>query len=171
MTFPGGGGSQRTTHTSPLNKKFDSENTRLARFCTAIKDINMRSYTTGSWELGPSWRTPWAPGTLWAYPLTPWVLLGPPPDPWGPESESRINSRTYLGQFGLVSWENGNIHKAHFNLFVFCTFIKRRYSCFSCSLHPFILFISHCCFTPAKPSPTTPSTISIAPGCTVSLKK
>ena len=41
--------------------------------------------------LGPTRPTPWPSGTLKADPLTP----------WDPESESRINSQTYLGQFVL----------------------------------------------------------------------
>ena len=39
---------------------------------------------------------------LKAYPLTPWDPEGLPLDPWDRESESRINSRTFLGQFILV---------------------------------------------------------------------
>ena len=42
--------------------------------------------------LGPCRPIPWLRGTLWAYTLTLWDL----------ERESRINSRTFLGQFVLV---------------------------------------------------------------------
>ena len=58
------------------------------------------------YQLGPRRRTPWPPVTLQPFSLTL----------WDPESESRINWRTYLGQFGLVTFVFPIVWYRMFNL-------------------------------------------------------
>ena len=62
-------------------------------------------------------RTPWLPGTLLAY---PW-------NPWDHELETRINSRTFLGQFVLVMF-------VLFFVYLFSVFVK-FFVCFSYLFH------------------------------------